>query len=242
MNFVIHHLLTTPSTNRKAKDLLLQGAPEGTVIRTDDQTAGYGRYGHTWESLKGNLMCSLILLPQKPLVQLGQIPFIASLAVAHLLTPLLKPTTNLALKWPNDVLINGEKVCGVLVEVEEVLTCSYPAAILGIGLNIQHAPKLDRSTTALSMHTSKTLSVDEMLQDLLQIFEDVYKKWQQEGFDWARRAWLEKAYLWQQDVQLQTPQELISGQFIDIDSSGGIMIRMRNREVKSFYNGHLLID
>ena len=183
MDFVTHHLLTTTSTNHEANDLLLKGAPEGTVIRTDDQTAGYGRYGHTWESLKGNLMFSLLLLPQKPLMQLGQLPFIASLAVAHLLTPLLRTNTNLALKWPNDVLINDEKVCGILVEAEEILTCSYPAAILGIGLNIQHAPKLDRSTTALSKHASKPLSVDEILQDFLQIFEDVYKKWQQNGFD-----------------------------------------------------------
>lgn len=242
MDFVIHHLTTTQSTNWEAKRALENKAQEGTLILADEQTAGYGRHGHTWESLKGNLMCSLILFPQKPLQHLGQLSFIASLTLSQTLSPLLKPGVNLTLKWPNDILLDNHKIGGILVETDTNITEPYPAVILGMGLNIKQAPQIDRMTTALEKHTIKAVTVDTVLQDFLQYFDRTYEKWRQEGLSWATPLWLEKAYLWNQEVQLQTPQGLVTGQFIDIDSQGGIVIRMGDNKVKSFYNGHLLIN
>src|SRR5690242_21469608 len=124
-----HPLIYFPaldSTNSHAAELARAGAAEGTLVTTDDQTAGRGRIGRAWKSLPGQqLALSLVLRPAFPphfLVMASALAVAAAIETVAGLTP--------AIKWPNDVLVDGRKVCGILIET------SPGAAILGIGLNV----------------------------------------------------------------------------------------------------------
>ena len=127
----LYYYEVVTSTMNKAREKALKGAMEGTTIIADKQTSGRGRMGRVWLSPQGNLALSLILKPQ--LEHLPSLVMIASLAVLRT----IKNSTNIdaVIKWPNDVLINGKKVSGILIE-SEVRDSTVNYTIIGIGLNI----------------------------------------------------------------------------------------------------------
>ncbi|MEI8296171.1 MAG: biotin--[acetyl-CoA-carboxylase] ligase [Alphaproteobacteria bacterium] len=180
MQFDIQHMAALPSTNRYAKERL-HLLPEGSVIWVDRQTDGYGRRGDAWESLPNNLMFSLVLWPDKPLPQLVQLSFMASLAVGTALAPLLRSGVVLSYKWPNDVLLNGQKVCGILLETETLTGKPYPAVVLGIGINVESAPRIIKPVTALNIHAKKDSTPESLLAAVLEAFQCLYERWKEGG-------------------------------------------------------------
>ena len=172
MQLTIHHYPKIASTNALAKDYLALGAEEGTVIIADEQTAGRGQFGRVWQSLSGNLHCSLIL---KPPVTLE--PFYPELAMvtAEALRKALQeiiPNLSVTLKEPNDVLIDGKKLGGILIEVESGVL------IMGIGLNIKKAPEgLDQPTTRLNDYTEQSLGVPDVFPVVLRHVWHHYTQW-----------------------------------------------------------------
>ena len=132
-----------PSTNDEAKHKARQGAKEGTGIVAEEQTAGRGRIKRRWLSPRGSIALSIILYP--PLAYLPSLIMVASLAVARS----IEQVTNLKakIKWPNDVLVNDKKICGILVE-SDVRGNKVDYAVIGIGLNVnissRNFPKLPR--------------------------------------------------------------------------------------------------
>ena len=114
-----YHLLSfdeLDSTNEEAKRLAKGGGHHGAVIWAKRQTAGKGRLGRTWVSSQGNLYVSILLQPEKPLKELGQLSFVAAVAAIEALDALLPPGKRLQCKWPNDILLSGKKVGGILLE------------------------------------------------------------------------------------------------------------------------------
>jgi BirA family biotin operon repressor/biotin-[acetyl-CoA-carboxylase] ligase len=138
-----------PSTNDAAKREARKGAKEGTVIIAEEQTAGRGRIGRSWLSPRGSVALSIILYP--PLAYLPCLIMVASLATANAIEQVT--TLKAQLKWPNDVLINGKKVCGILVE-SDVKGNGVDYAVIGIGLNVNinlaAFPGIAPSATSLS--------------------------------------------------------------------------------------------
>ena len=115
MNFTIHRFEKLASTNDTAANMAEDGAPEGTVVAAGEQTAGRGRHGRRWSSPEGEgLYLSVILRPEIPFDRLWQTAFLASLAAAEAVRQVSGLTPEI--KWPNDVLLNGRKVCGILTE------------------------------------------------------------------------------------------------------------------------------
>ncbi|RZI46682.1 biotin--[acetyl-CoA-carboxylase] ligase [Candidatus Finniella inopinata] len=172
MQITVHHYPSVASTNTTAKDYLVLGAEEGTVIIADEQTAGRGQFGRVWQSLNGNLHCSLIL---KPPVRLEPFyPELAMVAAGALQKALQEiiPDLPVTLKAPNDLLIDGKKVAGILIEVES------GALIIGIGLNIKKAPEgLDQLTTRLNDYTEKSFSVEDVFPVVLRCVWHQYQNW-----------------------------------------------------------------
>ena len=111
-----------------------EGAPDGTVVHADEQTAGRGRLAHTWFSPPGNLYLSILLRTGEPAARAAELSFLAALAVSDTVEALLPRQIRTMLKWPNDVLVNGAKIAGILLEQVD------DATIIGIGLNILQAP------------------------------------------------------------------------------------------------------
>ena len=139
---------TIDSTMRAAAELEL-----GAVVVADEQTAGQGRHGHAWHSERGvGLYCSIVLTPQPVL----------TLALGLATAEAIAQTTGVAcdLRWPNDVMLDGKKVAGILVQLTD------GRAVAGIGINVNHTlfpPELDREATSLCIHTGRRLSRERIL-------------------------------------------------------------------------------
>jgi BirA family biotin operon repressor/biotin-[acetyl-CoA-carboxylase] ligase len=164
---------TLTSTNDIAKRQAQQGVVEGTVVIAEEQTAGKGRIKRLWLSPKGSIALSVVLYPS--LAYLPSLIMVASLAVVHC----IEKVTGLRaqIKWPNDVLINGKKVCGILVE-SEVRGKQVDYAIIGIGVNVNlrlsDFPDIAPFATSLSHELGRDVSRRDMIRCLLAEIERLY--------------------------------------------------------------------
>lgn len=217
---MVHDYPVVTSTNDEAKSLLLHGAAEGTVVRAQRQTAGRGRRGRQWVSEPGNLYCSLILVPSCPLAQISQLSFVMAVAVGQATLPFLAGPEVLSYKWPNDLLLQGEKVAGILIETEGQ-TC-----IVGIGVNVQSLPnQVAYPVTALNHHTKVILSQEDLLSGLLEQISYYYHVWQKEGFEPVRSQWMQRAYGLGKTMGIKTGAKEMSGQFLGLSPLGELLLR-----------------
>jgi len=161
------------STMDIAKRQAQQGAREGTVIVAEEQTAGRGRIKRTWLSPKGSIALSIILHPQ--LAYLSSLIMVASLAVVHGIAKVTGLKSQI--KWPNDVLVNGKKVCGILIE-SDVKGSVVDYAIIGIGVNVNlrpsEFPEISPTATSLSHELGRDVSRLDMIRCLLAEVERLY--------------------------------------------------------------------
>ena len=164
---------TLPSTMEVARREARQGAEEGTVILADEQTAGKGRLKRVWLSPKGSIALSVILYPS--VVYLPSLIMLTSLAVAHSVGTVTGLKSQI--KWPNDVLINGRKVCGILIE-SDVSKKVVNYAILGIGINVNqrlsHFPDILPIAASLSDELGRDASRLDLIRHLLVEVERLY--------------------------------------------------------------------
>lgn len=181
------YLSETGSTNRDVAALALAGAAEGVVVAAGAQTDGRGRMTRVWFSPPGaNLYFSLLLRPAVEPGRAASLPLVAGLAVAEALAE-LAPETLPQIKWPNDILMGGKKVCGILCEMQAETDC-VRHIIPGIGVNVNltraELPEALRSrATSLRIETGRTYSRAAVLAAILNQFEPLYDRWRAEGFE-----------------------------------------------------------
>lgn len=168
---------TVPSTNSIAEDWAREGAAEGSVVVTEYQSAGRGRQGRTWEAKKGqNLMFSTVLRPNLETDRIGLITIAASVAVAEAIESFVSPHRP-ALKWPNDILLEGRKTCGMLLESSISGHQNAEVVILGVGLNVNQTtfpPKLSDDATSLRLTTGRPVPRAPLFSRLLAHLEERY--------------------------------------------------------------------
>lgn len=177
------HLVVRPaldSTNSEAARLLAAGADHGLVVRANRQLAGRGRRGRVWASPTGNLYCSLLVRPPSSApAPLATLTYVAALAVYALVRAALPATRAVTLKWPNDVLVDGAKVSGILLESQS--GAAGPAVIIGVGVNVvSHPTDTPYKVTDLAAAGGR-LSVDGALTALLTAFGPWYDRWAAAG-------------------------------------------------------------
>jgi len=167
---------TLDSTNRRALAWAEAGAPEGALVLAEHQTAGRGRLGRSWADVPGEgLLLSLVLRPALSPERMGLLPLAAGLAVAEALDGHAAPLAP-TLKWPNDVLLGGRKVCGILAEGRP--GGAHPFAVLGIGVNVGQTAfpaELAERATSLLLATGRTPDRTALLADLLARLEARYE-------------------------------------------------------------------
>jgi BirA family biotin operon repressor/biotin-[acetyl-CoA-carboxylase] ligase len=214
------------STNDEAKALARDGAPEGTLVWARRQDAGRGRRGRAWSSEAGNLYLSLVLRPHD-MAAAAQLSFVAAVAVGEAVAAAIPGRPQL--KWPNDVLVDGAKIAGILLEAEPATAGGAPGwLVVGIGLNVSHHPEgLDRRTTDLTALGASAVTVEAALSSLAAHFQPWYDRWRVQGFAPARAAWLNAAYGLGGPVRLVEPgaAEPVAGSFADLDADGALMVR-----------------
>lgn len=166
----------TDSTNLQVKRLAEQGASHGTLAVADRQTAGRGRRGRQWDSPSGtNLYFTLLLRPQFPPSKASMLTILMAIAVAKALEE--TGVEEVKIKWPNDVVINGKKICGILTEMSAEPDCIH-YVVIGVGINIgryDFAEELKATATSVINETGKEVKRAEVLKNVLKWFEEIYE-------------------------------------------------------------------
>lgn len=178
----IVHYFVTDSTNTRALRLAQQGAPHGTAVAAEEQTAGRGRLGRSWYSEKGSgLYVSIILRPALPPSAAPILTLLAGLAAHEAVAEASGQRTEI--RWPNDLLLNGKKMGGILTEMNAELDRVH-AVVVGVGLNVNHTampPVLAKMATSLRIETGRTHSRAHLLAVLLKQINHFYHLLLNEG-------------------------------------------------------------
>jgi BirA family transcriptional regulator, biotin operon repressor / biotin---[acetyl-CoA-carboxylase] ligase len=205
------------STNDEAARLAEKGAAEGTVVWSREQTGGRGRRGRHWASPIGNLYTSTILRPVCSAPRAAELGFVAALAVADM----VPASRDVRVKWPNDVLVDGGKVAGILPESAIGAGGEVEHVVLGIGVNVGFAPQL-----ADMRYPGAALggSVEEALEKLTASLAARVAQWRLKGFEAVRAAWLAKAGPLGLEVDVRLGHELVSGRFAGVDREGALLL------------------
>ena len=205
------------STNDEAARLADAGAPEGTVVWSREQTGGRGRRGRQWASPAGNLYTSTVLRPDCAAPRAAELGFVAALAVADIV-PAGRP---LRVKWPNDVLIEGGKVAGILLESAVGQTGRVQHVVAGIGVNVGFAPQLPEMR-----YRGAALggSVEAAVEKLTAALAVRLAEWRRDGFETVRAAWLAKAGPIGAEVDVKLGEELVHGRFAGLDREGALLL------------------
>jgi BirA family biotin operon repressor/biotin-[acetyl-CoA-carboxylase] ligase len=206
------------STNSEARRLAEAGETWPVWISTNRQTAGRGRRGRTWNSGSGNLAATLLLRPPTDFAQLS---FAAALAVSDVAVHFAS-SVPIAVKWPNDVLADGRKLAGILLESGQDSNGTWLA--IGIGINLAGHPE-DTEFPATSLAAFVTPpSPTEALTVLAARFAHWYDAWMMQGFETLRVAWLARAGGLGAPIRARLPHETRHGVFEGIDASGALLL------------------
>ncbi len=212
------------STNEEAKRWgeNFNGVPLWIMAR--EQTAGRGRRGRVWVSEEGNLFASLLYPRPAEIEQASQFGFVAALAVRDLAKTVLPDDIDVALKWPNDVLVEGKKVSGILLESASGAGV-HPWIVIGIGVNLSSAPSQTLyPATWLGDKGKFTPKPLDALKILAETFDYWVKEWQRDGFLPIQQAWRKHGPLEGSPLVVRTNDEEFEGQFLKIDVKGALHI------------------
>jgi len=219
------HFAAIDSTNEEARRLANRGEAGPIWIQADIQTAGRGRRGRGWDSPTGNLAATLFLRPGKPAAECAQLSFAAALAVGDALTALAMGI-DVKLKWPNDVLANGRKIAGILLESASAGGEKPTWLAIGIGVNLQRFPEeTEFPATSLAALGVKAPSTEDALTALAAAFAKWYDTWSGRGFSEIHDAWLARAAGLGTRIRARLQNEELSGVFEGIDIHGALILR-----------------
>jgi BirA family biotin operon repressor/biotin-[acetyl-CoA-carboxylase] ligase len=225
----IHYFSVLPSTNTKAYQLAAQGGREGEIIIAESQKQGKGRLGRPWFSPAfANLCLSVILRPKVALYQASLLTFTAAVATAEAVEKYsgVKPK----IKWPNDILVKGRKMAGLLNEIHSEIDRIH-FIILGIGVNLNTDEKMfpkeiRRTATSLKREMGRVVSRKAFLQILLEELEKWYEIFLRKGSSPVLKAWRDRAQIAGKHVKVTSFGERLVGRAIDVDSEGALILRL----------------
>ena len=244
----LHHLDEVTSTNDEARRLAEAGAPDGTLVWADHQSQGRGRYGRTWHSSPGdNILLSWILRPAAPLDRLGVITMMGAVAVAESLAAIAEVPARI--KWPNDVLIRGRKVSGMLLESAQDAANGSSArfVILGIGINVNQRsfPRdLRNPATSLILETGerfpRRVVVDELTRRLIPLYTSILS----DGATAVHARYMDLLDGLGQPLtlHLRGSSAAVSGRLERVAPDGGLELTLRDGGRRTYYAGEVSTD
>lgn len=255
MSRVVPHIIrlnSVPSTHSALKQRVIEGANEGTVVLANEQTSGRGRAERQWHSPPGGLYFSFLVKP--PLMRRPtDLALLCGAAMAQTVKKFFPAEIAVGVKWPNDVLIQGKKVGGVLCEAlgaGETL-----AVIIGVGLNINtpaseltafsHRPF--QATSFLEVSSGKQFELEEVFQTFLGIFFTLYENYLQQGFSLVQSVWEKECLFLGKKIELketghraiQDSEAVIQGTFLGIDEQGALVVSTADGDRRSFVTGEI---
>jgi len=230
------------STNENIKLYLNQ--PEGLTLIADTQTRGKGRLGRSWYSPKGlGIYLSVLLKPTLAPERLSSITLMAGIALIDALQPLFQDNLPY-LKWPNDVLVNGRKLAGILCEYCPGDPNQAGALILGIGLNVNHqvsdfAKPLDQSATSLKIEIGTNVDREPIVRSLIEQLDDQYQAFLNEKPAQLIHKWSKRTNLFGKEVSLTCNGKIYQGKATHLNAKGQLALRTENGEILFFDSGEI---
>jgi BirA family biotin operon repressor/biotin-[acetyl-CoA-carboxylase] ligase len=214
------------STNEEAMRLARDGDPGRLWLVAREQLQGRGRRGRTWSSPRGNLYASLLLIDAAPSEHLPELGFVAGVALVRALRDILGSDPRLGLKWPNDILFEGAKLSGILLE-SSLLSSGRTACVAGFGVNCRsHPATLPYAATDLTTIGTILDAPEDVLPRLSDTMTEMLQVWAGgAGFAEIRTRWLKSALGLGEPIRIALGTTHLSGVFESIDSRGRLILR-----------------
>jgi len=220
--FDVHYYDNVPSTMDIARDTLVHGS----VVQAGEQASARGRRGNQWSAPKGNLYQSIVLKPTKPRETWGQLSFVIAVALGKA----IEKQTAYHLKWPNDVLINDQKLAGILIETHDDFV------IIGVGVNIKSAPD-----GCAKIHDFNDMTVNDFRDVFLCEIEKYFNQWQADGFASIRDLWMAYAYRLGETIQARLANVIYEGVFEGLNPQGILLLREKDGYLREINSGEILV-
>lgn len=228
------------STNAEALRRIRTGKPREEWIVADHQTAGRGRMGRQWISSDGNLFATRIYNANCPRARAPELSFVAALATHDAVALAVTSATDVRCKWPNDILINGAKAAGILLETEGGGATAEWVAI-GVGVNVASAPEdVIYPATCIAKEDGQT-NCEDVLRLLNERMTYWLGKWSRSGFRPIREAWKKVAANLDDIITVRTGEGDVTGRFIDVDEHGALILEMESGETRIMTTGDVAL-
>jgi BirA family biotin operon repressor/biotin-[acetyl-CoA-carboxylase] ligase len=234
----------TDSTNLRAKSLADRGAPEGTVVIAESQTEGRGRRGRTWFSPAGEgIYVSVILRPALSPNEASRLTLLTAVAAAE--TILHLTSLSVRIKWPNDIMVRGKKLAGILTQVStEMDAVDY--IVVGLGLNVNTPLKsfpadLRNSATSIQAEMNGPFPRIRLLRLYLEKFEDRYEMFRQSGFRPILERWKELSDIIGKRIRVDLLNHSCMGEVLDVDQDGILILREQDGTLQRILSGDVTL-
>lgn len=241
----IHYEESVNSTQKIAHRLAYEGFAEGTVVVSEEQVEGRGRLDRAWYSPKSTgIWMSIILRPNIPPQQAPQLTLLAAVSVVRG----IQKASGLScdIKWPNDILVNGKKVVGILTELQAEMDRTN-AVIIGIGINVnqevQHFPEhLKDIATSISIEQGEKVDRSKVLQEILFEMEALYDDYLENGFEVVKSLWEAHAISIGKQIIARTLKGSLTGKAIGITNEGVLLLEDHDGQVHHIYSADIDIE
>ena len=232
------------STNCECLDLARAGDPGRLWITASRQLQGRGRRGRQWVSEAGNLYASLLLIDPAPAGAIASLPLVAAVAVHRAIERVLPPDTSgaLTIKWPNDILLDGAKCCGILLE-SEILADGRRAVVIGCGVNVGHAPPPGLYPTVALNQAGAGTDPQVLFAHLFQTMAEELGHWNGgEGLNLTIAAWLARAQGVGQAITVHLADRTLAGRFCGLDQGGRLLLKQDDATTVTISAGDVFFD
>ena len=241
----LYFLEETGSTNIDAKKLAEEGAPHGTVVVAKQQSKGRGRRGRTWQSPAGAAVyMSLALKPDFAPDKASMLTLVMALSVAEAITELTGLEAKI--KWPNDIVVNGKKVCGILTEMSAELDYIHHV-VIGVGINTNHSPsefdeEIRQTATSLKIESGQAVSRAAMIERVLFHFEKDYDTFVRKmDLSELQEAYQKYLINLNAEVKVLDPKGEYTGIARGINETGELLVEKRNGQIEAVYAGEVSV-
>ncbi|MBX5326818.1 MAG: biotin--[acetyl-CoA-carboxylase] ligase [Candidatus Bathyarchaeia archaeon] len=239
----IHYYEKISSTNTVAKQQARDDAREGTTIIAETQTQGKGRLNRPWISPKGGIWLSVILRPQITVEDALKITLATAVAVAKTLYNMFDLRAEI--KWPNDVLVDNKKLCGILTETSSRKK-NVDFVVVGIGLNANFDSKtlpeeLQTVATTLKEVLKKEIDREKLICRLLKEIEDLYKTFKAKNFETLLNEWRAFAVFLGKKVEITNFKEKFEGVAVDVDDTGALLVKLADGTMRKVLSGDVTV-
>jgi BirA family biotin operon repressor/biotin-[acetyl-CoA-carboxylase] ligase len=236
------HKDTIDSTNVFAKHMASEGAEEGTIVISEEQSSGRGRLGRAWVSPKGTgIWLSIILRPNISPFKASKLTLLGAAAVSLALEEL---GVDAQIKWPNDIVLNKKKICGILTEMSgEIERINYIVMGIGINVNMNNFPvELNHIASSLKIETGEEVDRKNLLANILNNFERIYKAFiENDDFSEVINICREKSILLGKEVNIISGQKTTRAKAIDIDNEGELVVQYEDETFGKVLSGEVSV-